>query len=101
MYLANAARDLLVIGMGADYQYSRNSLPLSLRYSYPQRKQEKKASGSNDAKIKENRQKEVQDALDNYQKLLKSYIEDYGKISIKNDSDLFSIFGNKSLPWWF
>ena len=59
MYLANAARDLLVIGMGADCQYSRNSLPLSLRYSYPQRKQEKKASGSNDAKIKENRQNEA------------------------------------------
>ena len=52
------------------------------------------------ALTKENRKKEIQDALDNYQKLLKSYLEDYGSISIKNDSDLFSIFGHKPFSWW-
>jgi hypothetical protein len=54
------------------------------------------------ALAKETRKKEVEDALDNYQKLLKAYIEDYGAISItSNADDWVSLVGSKPWHWWF
>ena len=51
---------------------------------------------------KETRKKEIEDALDNYKKLLKAYIEDYGSISItSNSDDWFSLFDTKPFHWWF
>lgn len=50
---------------------------------------------------KEARRKEVEDALDNYQKLVKAFIEDYGSISITSDfNDWTSLLGGKPLCWW-
>lgn len=51
---------------------------------------------------KETRKKEVGEALENYQKLLKNYIKDYGSISItSNTDDWASLLGNQPLRWWF
>ena len=51
---------------------------------------------------KEARKKEVGEALENYQKLLKNYIKDYGSISItSNTDDWASLLGNQPLRWWF
>ena len=51
---------------------------------------------------KETRKKEIEDAADNYKKLIKAYIEDYGSISITSNSDgLFSLFDAKPFHWWF
>ena len=51
---------------------------------------------------KEARKKEVEDARDNFQKLLKAYVQDYGSISITNDSDEWPpFFSSKPWRWWF
>lgn len=51
---------------------------------------------------KETRKKEVEEACDNYRKLLKAYIEDYGAISItSNTDDWTSLLGSKPWHWWF
>ena len=47
---------------------------------------------------KDNRKKEVDDAIDNAVKLIKKYIEDYGSFSITDHFNDFSfLFGNN--PW--
>ena len=43
---------------------------------------------------KETRKKEVDDALQNYKKLLSAYMNDYGIYSFKSDDD-FDIFNSK------
>jgi hypothetical protein len=43
---------------------------------------------------KEARKKEVDDALQNYKKLLSAYMDDYGIYSFKSDDD-FDIFNSK------
>lgn len=54
------------------------------------------------ALAKENRKKEVEVARDNFQKLLKEYIKDYGSISITSDTDEWPpIFSSKPWHWWF
>lgn len=54
------------------------------------------------ARVKEIRKKEIEDAANNYQKLLKAYIKDYGAISItSNADDWISLFGDKLSRWWF
>ena len=47
---------------------------------------------------KELRKKEVDDALQNYKKLLTSYMNDYGIYSFKSDDD-FDIFNSKFWNW--
>lgn len=50
---------------------------------------------------KEARRKEVEDALDNYRKLAKAFIEDYGSIAITtNLNDWTSLLDGKPLRWW-
>lgn len=54
------------------------------------------------ALVKEAREKEIKDVADNYHKLLKAYIKDYGAISItSNADDWVSLFGDKVSRWWF
>ena len=54
------------------------------------------------ALAKENRKKEVEDAMDNCRELIKAYVKDYGFISINNDPDIWSSgFGNRPWHWWF
>ena len=50
---------------------------------------------------KQTRNKEVENALDNYRSLLKAYIKDYGTFettSTTNDYEPF--FYHKYFPWW-
>lgn len=48
------------------------------------------------------RYKEVIEAKNNYYQLLKAFINDYGTITIKNDSSEWeSVFGSKPWHWWF
>lgn len=50
---------------------------------------------------KDMRQKEVENALKNYEKLFKEFLKDYGAISITSDhNDWFPFFRNGSLHWW-
>ena len=52
------------------------------------------------AKVKENRKKEVDDAINRAIDLLKTYIEDYGDYSFgEHLDDLSFLFGSK--PWRF
>ena len=54
------------------------------------------------ALAQENRKKEVEDARDNFQKILKAYIQDYGSISITSDADEWPpFFSSKPWHWWF
>ena len=46
---------------------------------------------------KETRKKEIEDALKNWRKLMKAYIEDYGALSINVEP----IFANRHFNWWF
>ena len=51
---------------------------------------------------KEARKKEVTEARDNFQKLLKAYIKDYGSISINTDANEWPpFFSSKPWHWWF
>lgn len=52
------------------------------------------------ALAKEVRKKEVDDALRNYNTLLKAYIKDYGVYSLTTDTDDFIAMG-RLLPYWF
>ena len=48
------------------------------------------------------RKKEIEAAYENYRKLLKDYIKDYGAISISSNSDdWISFSGLKPFSWWF
>lgn len=52
------------------------------------------------AKVKENRKKEVDDAISHAIELLKAYNEDYGTYSLNDHiNDLSFLFGSK--PWRF
>lgn len=54
------------------------------------------------ALAKEAREKEIRDVADNYHKLIKAYIKDYGPISItSNADDWVSLLGDKLSRWWF
>lgn len=54
------------------------------------------------ARAKETRMKEIESAADNYHKLLKAFIRDYGPIAIASNSDDWtSIIRNDFFPWWF
>ena len=44
---------------------------------------------------KEDRKKEVDDALENYKKLLRAYMRDYGMYSYSADDEIFDLFGPK------
>ena len=50
---------------------------------------------------KEARKKEVEEAANNYQKLLKAFVNDYGIISIRTDSDSLSFLLEEPFCWWF
>ena len=53
------------------------------------------------ALVKEARKKEIEDAANNYNELLKAYIKDYGAISITSNSDDWtSLFRDKLSRWW-
>ena len=53
------------------------------------------------ALVKEARKKEVEDAANNYQKLLKEFLKDYGAIALCNSPDsLVSIMDDKLFRWW-
>lgn len=75
----------------------------SLKTQIKQKEQEEEERKQAElALAKENRKKEVEAARDNYQKLLKAYIRDYGSISMTSDSDVWpSLFSNKPWTWWF
>ena len=49
---------------------------------------------------KAERKKEVDDAFENCDRLIRAYIKDYGKYSITTDTDDF-IENGRMLPWWF
>ena len=50
---------------------------------------------------KESRKKEVEEALEHYNKLIKAYIKDYGFISISDTlNDITAIFDPKDFRWW-
>ena len=66
-----------------------------------QKKEEEEKRLSELALVKEVRQKEVEDALNNYTKLLKEFVKDYGAISISNKGDWFPFFHNGNYHWWF
>lgn len=51
---------------------------------------------------KEARQKEVENAFENLQKLMKEFVNDYGAIAIRTDSDERTpLHHSKLWPWWF
>lgn len=53
------------------------------------------------ALVKEARKKEVEDAANNYQKLLKAFLKDYGAIALTNNPDNWiSIMEDKLFRWW-
>lgn len=66
------------------------------------KKEEEQKRAEKLAAEEEARYQEVMEAKDNYLRILKAYINDYGTITIKNDySKLEPIFGNKAWSWWF
>lgn len=65
---------------------------------YERKKAEEEKKKAALAAEKDNRKKEVNDAIDNAMKLLKKYTEDYGSFSITDHvNDLSFLFGSK--PW--
>ena len=50
---------------------------------------------------KEQRKKEVDDAIKKASNLVKEYIEDYGSFSISDDTNDLSFLGNLGLLRWF
>lgn len=66
------------------------------------KKEEERKKAEKLAAEKDTRYQEVLDAKENYLQLVSAYINDYGAITIKNDSsELESIFGSKPWHWWF
>ena len=65
-------------------------------------KEEEEAKKKKLEEKRDARQKEVQDALDNYHKLLREFIRDYGAIEIHNKSDYITPLSPfYDLKWWF
>ena len=64
------------------------------------KREEEKRKKEELALAKAVRKKEVDDALENYNKLLKAYIKDYGAYSLTTDRD-DHVTMNRLLPWWF
>ena len=58
------------------------------------KREEEKRKQAELALKKETRKKEVEEALDNYQKLAKAYMEDYGSIVIRGN------FNDTPWYWW-
>jgi uncharacterized membrane-anchored protein YhcB (DUF1043 family) len=59
------------------------------------RKEEEEKKKAQLALEKENRKKEVDDAFQNYNELLKAYIKDYGSYKVIASADDFDWFSNK------
>jgi uncharacterized membrane-anchored protein YhcB (DUF1043 family) len=67
-----------------------------------QKKEEAERKQSELAAQKEIRQKEVEEAFEEYQNLMKAFIKDYGSISIHTSSDAWApFFADKPWHWWF
>lgn len=54
------------------------------------------------ALTKENRKKEIEDALEHWRKLMRAYLEDYGALSISKNviNDFEPFFANRPWHWW-
>ena len=65
------------------------------------KKEEEKRKKEELALQKENRKKEVDDAISKAVNLVKGYIEDYGSYSINDDINDLSFLGNIGLLRWF
>lgn len=64
-------------------------------------KEEKEAREAQLALEKEARKEEVDDAFNNYKKLLSAYIKDYGSFTVTNhNDDFFKSLFDQSWPWW-